>query len=241
MSKTYLESYGATDTGKIRKINQDAFLNLPEHQFWLVADGMGGHSSGEYASAAIINALNTFTPKKAIGATVSDIRCKLSKVNKDLYDLANEGEKHGIIGSTVAALFIHKRYSVSLWSGDSRIYLFRKGKLVQITNDHNYEAFLLANGAKDEEVINHPFAQSLTHAVGSDEMFFLEEKIQEIRQKDIFLICSDGLNKEVSDQEIEAILQTTRIQESIELLMNLCLDRRARDNVTIVLVQFDEN
>jgi serine/threonine protein phosphatase PrpC len=237
MTKGHWESYGVTHTGKIRKINQDAFLDLPEKQLCLVADGMGGHKDGEYASAAIVEALLTFTPEKTIGTTVSAIHRKLQDVNQALCRLAKKGGKNEVIGSTVAVLLNYRKYCVSLWSGDSRIYLFRNGKLNQITNDHNYESFLLANGICADQVKAHPFAQSLTHAVGSEEEFFLEVKIQETRPNDIFLLCSDGLNKELADAEIEAILQTTAIKEAVGQLLDLCLQRGARDNVTIVLAQ----
>ena len=232
------ESYGVTHTGKIRKINQDAFLELPDSQLWLVADGMGGHKDGEYASGAIVDALKKFAPDKTIGATISGIHRKLQSVNQALCHLASEGGGQEIIGSTAAILLGYREYCVALWSGDSRIYLFRKGKLNQLTNDHNYESFLLANGVSPEDVKAHPFAQALTHAIGSDEEFFLEAQIQEIRPDDIFLLCSDGLNKEIADTEIESILQTAAIKGATDQLMELSLMRGARDNVTIVLAHF---
>ena len=219
-------------------INQDAFLNLPEKNFYLVADGMGGHKDGEYASSAIVEALATFAPEKTIGTTVSSIYRKLIEVNKTLCQLAKSGGENEVIGSTVAILFNYQKYCVSLWSGDSRIYLFRNGKLNQITNDHNYESFLITSGMSQDFVKAHPFAQSLTHAVGSEEDLFVEAKLQETKPKDIFLLCSDGLNKELTDGEIEAMLQATNIKEAIGQLLDLCLLRGARDNITIVLIQF---
>lgn len=238
MTLTCWESYGITHTGKIRKINQDAFLDLADSQLWLVADGMGGHKDGEYASNAIVDALTTFIPEQTLGPTVSGIHRKLQAINQTLCDLAKKGEGQEIIGSTAAILLAYNQYCVALWSGDSRIYLFRKGKLNQITIDHNYESFLIANGVSPEDIKAHPFAQSLTHAIGSDEEFFLEAKVQEIRPGDIFLLCSDGLNKEVADMEIESILQTTAIKEGVDQIMELCLLRRARDNVTVVVTHF---
>lgn len=232
------ESYGVTHTGKLRKTNQDAFLDLADNQFWLVADGMGGHKDGEYASAAIVENLKTFAPKKTIGATISEIHRKLQNVNQTLCQLASEGGEQDVIGSTAAILLGYRQYCAAIWSGDSRVYLFRKGKLNRITNDHNYESFLLSNGVSQEQVKAHPLAQSLTHAVGSDKVFFLEAKIQEIRPDDIFLLCSDGLNKEIADTQIEALLQTTAIKETTDQLLELCLALGARDNVTIVITHF---
>ncbi len=236
------EAYGKTHTGKIRSINQDAFLDLTEHKLWLVADGMGGHKDGEYASKAIVDALRSFKPKKTLGKTISEIYRQLQRVNQNLYQLALDDEYHQVVGSTVAILLSYEQFCITLWSGDSRIYLFRNGKLNQITDDHNYESFLLANGTSPEIIKAHPFSQSLTHAIGSDEEFFLEPHIQQTKPNDIFLLCSDGLNKEVTDKEIESKLQmyTKSIAEATDQLIELCLMRGARDNVTIVLVHISQ-
>jgi serine/threonine protein phosphatase PrpC len=236
MKTTGWESYGLTHTGIVRKINQDTFIDLPDKRLWLVADGMGGHKAGEYASAAIVKVFNTFVPEKTIGTTVSGIRCKLQEVNRALWHLAKEGGEQEIIGSTVAVLLAFHQHCVALWSGDSRIYLFRNSKLTQITHDHNYGAYLAVNGISLDEANAHPFTQALTHAIGSDEEFFVETQIQEIRSDDIFLLCSDGLNKEIADTDIEDVLQTAIIHEATEQLMERCLLQGARDNVTIVLV-----
>jgi serine/threonine protein phosphatase PrpC len=238
MTTARWESYGVTHTGKKRKINQDTFLELTDKQLWLVADGMGGHKSGEYASGAIVDAFRTFTNEKSIGSAVSEIHHKLQSVNQALCELAKEVGEHEVIGSTVAIFLGYNQYGVALWSGDSRIYLFRNSKLKQITHDHSYESYLRANGVLTEDAKAHPFAQSLTHAVGSDSDFFLEALIQEIRPNDLFLLCSDGLNKEIADIEIESLLQTTAIKEASEQLLDRCLERGARDNVTIVLARF---
>jgi serine/threonine protein phosphatase PrpC len=231
-------SYGLTHIGKKRKINQDAFLNLPDKKLWVVADGMGGHKAGEVASAAIINSLKALMPEQAIGSIVKKIAYELHKVNQSLLDLAAEGDGDSeVIGSTVVILLACHQYCVYLWSGDSRIYLFRKGKLKQITCDHNNGSRLLAQGFSIEEVQTYPFAQALTHAIGGERNLYLDAQIQEIRNGDIFLLCSDGLNKDVDDTEIENILKKTSIEESLARLIELALERKALDNITIILAQ----
>jgi protein phosphatase len=237
MGKTIWASYATTHIGNIRKINQDAFINLPEKQLWLVADGMGGHTAGEFASTAIVNALKILTPAKTIGSTVTRIYRELLTVNQTLLDLASEGGDNTVIGSTVAILLGYRQHCICLWSGDSRIYLFRRGKLKQLSRDHNFEYNLLANGYSLEETKVCPYTQTLTHAIGGEKELFLETQIQEIRPGDIFLLCSDGLNKEVNDAEIESILKTATIEQALNLLIELTLARGARDNVTIVLAQ----
>ena len=230
-------SFGLTHIGKRRKINQDAFLNLPNNNIWVVADGMGGHKAGEIASASIIDSLKALMPEQTIGLSVKKIVYELLKVNQSLLDLAAEGGDNEVIGSTVVILLACNQYCVYLWSGDSRIYLFRKGELKQITCDHNNENRLLAEGFSIEEVQAYPFGQALTHAVGGEKNLYLDAQIQEIKNGDVFLLCSDGLNKEIGDAEIESILQKTTIKEGLAQLITLALERRALDNITIILAE----
>lgn len=237
MTNFIWNSYGLTHIGKKRKINQDAFLNLPNKELWVVADGMGGHKAGELASAAIINSLKAQIPEKTIGSKVKEVVHKLRKVNQRLLDLAAEGGDNEVIGSTVVILLACNQFCVYLWSGDSRIYLFRKGELKQLSHDHNNETRLLAEGFSIKEVQNYPFAQALTHAIGGAKKLYLDAQIQEIRNGDIFLLCSDGLNKEVFDREIESILKKTSIEESLNQLIELVLERGAQDNITVILAQ----
>jgi serine/threonine protein phosphatase PrpC len=238
MTNFIWHSYGLTHIGKKRKINQDAFLNLPDNKLWVVADGMGGHKAGEVASASIINSLKSLIPEKTIGSTVKKMVYELLKVNQKLLDLAAEGGgDNEVIGSTVVILLACHQYCVYLWSGDSRIYLFRKGELKQISRDHNHESRLLAEGFSIKEARTYPFAQALTHAIGGEEILYLDAQIQEIRNGDIFLLCSDGLFKEVCNTEIESILKKTSIKESLIHLIELALEREAKDNITMILAQ----
>jgi serine/threonine protein phosphatase PrpC len=237
MTNFQWNSYGLTHVGKKRKINQDAFLNMPDKELWVVADGMGGHQAGEVASASIINSMKALDTAQTIGLTVKKIVFELTKVNQRLLDLAAGGENNEVIGSTVVILLACNQYCVYLWSGDSRIYLFRNGVLKQISHDHNNETNLLTEGYSNTEIETHPFSQALTHAIGGDENLYLDAQIQEIRNGDIFLLCSDGLNKEINDVEIESMLQTLSVEESLIQLIELALEREAKDNITLILTQ----
>ena len=221
----------------VRRVNQDAFANLPEKCLWVVADGMGGHDHGDLASTEIIKALTQFEPEERIGTTVKKIYQQLKNVNYDLLEQAALTRDNAVIGSTVAILYAKQTSCVAIWSGDSRIYLFRRGELKQITRDHNNEPRLLAEGFSPEEVKDHPYAQILTHAIGGEPEVFLDAQIQEVRPGDIFLLCSDGLNKEVTDSEIEDILRQHPYQQAVNDLMDLALQRGGRDNITIIMVQ----
>lgn len=230
-------SYGETNTGQIRKINQDAYTNIPEKQLWAVADGMGGHKSGELASQAIVSALNKLETAKNIGVTVKRVYLELEKVNQSLIEMAYDTSDDEIIGSTAVILIARDRHCVYLWSGDSRVYLFRKGHLKQISHDHSNINMLMENGVSPEEAETYPYAQSLTHAIGAETSLYLDAQMQEVKYNDIFLLCSDGLNKEVTDTEIENMLRTVSIEQLVPKLIELTLQRGARDNVTIVLAK----
>lgn len=224
-----------THIGNVRKINQDAYLDLPEQRLWLVADGMGGHEAGELASAAIVDSLQSFRQEKRLGSSVAKIYRQLLGVNRMLVEMAADNGHDSVVGSTVAMLLANHRHGVCLWSGDSRVYLHRRGRLRQLTRDHNYAAQMLADGYSSAEAESYPYAQVLTHAVGADPELFLEVQLHEIRPGDIYLLCSDGLNKEVDDSEIETVLNSVALERALPELLELCLARGARDNTTIVL------
>ncbi|MDX2505135.1 MAG: protein phosphatase 2C domain-containing protein [Gammaproteobacteria bacterium] len=230
-------SYADTNTGKVRKINQDAYSSIPDKQIWAVADGMGGHKSGELASKAIINALNSIETSKDIGVIVKRVHHELDKVNQLLIEMAYDSSNDEIIGSTAVIFIARDRHCAYLWSGDSRLYLFRNDHLEQISHDHTNINMLLENGTSLEEAMSYPYAQSLTHAVGAEAKLYLDVQMQEVKYNDIFLLCSDGLNKEVSNTEIENMINTISIEQLVPKLIELTLQRGARDNVTVVLAK----
>ena len=229
-------SYGETHPGKKRTINQDAFTNNPDKSLWAVADGMGGHQSGEIASQAIVNALNTIEQQQHIGQTVKKIHCELGKVNQYLIDKAKD-LTNDVIGSTAVILIAQHRHCIYLWSGDSRIYLFRDNCLKQLTHDHCILNQLIENGASQADAEKNPYAQALTHAVGVDDLLYIDAVIHEVKDNDIFLLCSDGLTKEISDEKIEHLLQSTPIDTLTQELIKQTLEAGASDNVTVVLAK----
>ncbi|WP_428353119.1 PP2C family protein-serine/threonine phosphatase [Methyloprofundus sp.] len=237
MNNTLWSSWARTHVGMVRKVNQDAFADLSDKQLWVVADGMGGHQNGNVASAEIVKAFKQFEPEERMGATVKKIYLQLKKVNYSLLEQAAQVGGNTVIGSTVAILYAKQSRCVTIWSGDSRIYLFRRGELKQLTRDHNNESRLLAEGFSRKEIKVHHDAQILTHAIGGEPEAFLDAQTQEVRHGDIFLLCSDGLNKEVTDSEIEEVLRRLSCPQAVNDLIDLALHRGGRDNITLMLVQ----
>jgi len=235
-------SFGITDKGKVRDHNEDAFLDNNQYAIWVVADGAGGHESGEVASNMIVESLAKIEKSLSLNKATKDIKQRLSYVNNQLIRLSGGENSNQIIASTVCILIIRKNKCLCLWSGDSRIYLYRHNKLTLLTRDHNRFDEFIAAGFSEEAVETHPLAQQLIHAVGVTAPLFLDQQLYEIKDDDLFLLCSDGLYKELSETDIEQYLAEKSsvnhgVNEAVRGLMNIALDRGARDNVTALLMR----
>ena len=236
LTQARIASFGITHTGNIRSHNEDAFLIADDAHLWAVADGMGGHEQGQVASRGIVEALATYRPAHLLGTSIRNIAALLQSVNTELIIRANK-KPDTIIGSTLSLLLIKGLYCVSVWAGDSRIYRYRNGTLKQITRDHSEAEILLEAGVEPEEIAAVPYAESITRAVGVDDILQLETRILEIQADDIFLICSDGLYKELTDTEIAQIIGKGSMENVAQQLLATALERQGRDNITIVLIK----
>ncbi len=226
-----------TSTGRVRQINEDACLDWPEQGIWVVADGMGGHTAGDFASRLIVDSLKGMDNPDSLGRMVAEVKGSLLQVNRSL---RREGRRRGdkIIGSTIVALLARGRACAYLWAGDSRIYLYRRGALRQLSRDHSQVEELVEQGIlSTREAENNPIANYITRAVGADDGLEVDTEILEPMPNDLFLLCSDGLNKEIGDEEIAGLLGRYPLNQAIDELMNLALERGARDNVTLILVK----
>jgi serine/threonine protein phosphatase PrpC len=162
-------------------------------------------------------------------------------VNEELITLSGGEQSHSIIASTVCVLIIHKHRAMCLWSGDSRIYLLRDKQLSQLTRDHNRMDEFIETGMSREEAEKYPLAHYLTAAVGASSSLFTETQSCEVKKGDTFLLCSDGLFKDVTDHEIALIMQQTNPKKITKQLMNKALSRQASDNVTVLSITITKN
>lgn len=231
-----------TDTGKVRSVNQDAFLDLPELGLWIVADGMGGHQAGEVASRAIIEHCQQTSEPHDLNSFVSETQDRLQEVNRNLRQLASQQYDNATIGSTVVALLAYGKQCAYLWVGDSRIYRLRETKLEQMTTDHNMlEQYIEQGMMSEEEAHQSRIANALTRAVGADNEMEIDIKIDEIQHGDSFLLCSDGLYREVSEAEMIHLMSRGDDCASItKNLLDSALNNGARDNVTVSVVQIKD-
>lgn len=233
-------SSARSDTGRVREINEDACLDQPGPGRWAVADGMGGHAVGDLASRLVIDALSRVASPLSMKTLIADARARLQAANRQL---RNEAARRQVqrIGSTVVVLLACERFCGYLWAGDSRIYLYRGGQLRQLTRDHSQVEQLKSLGViTNEEARHHPAQHMITRAVGATDALDLDDDAIEVVDGDVFLLCSDGLSNELSDDEIIAVLTSAECGKASEELVELALARGGRDNITAVVVQADD-
>lgn len=229
------DSTGSTDVGCVRKRNEDNILLLPDQGLWVIADGAGGHSDGHVASQHIVDNLRTFQKTDRIGNDINHLYKILNDTNEQLLKLAQSNQ---IIGSTVSAFLSDGDIAVILWAGDSPLYRLRQNQLIQVTEDHNRVEEFLRQGFNQEECEKIPQSQQLTHALGAASPLVVETRILNLQKNDLYLICSDGLTKELSDTEIsETLCKPTSIEEKQKELISNTLSKGARDNTSVILIQ----
>ena len=230
-------SYGKTDVGKARKLNEDSMLVRPDVGMWAVADGMGGHEAGDVASQMVVSTLNEIQLGSSLEKYINDIEDALVNVNKKLIEIAHRGEKPTTCGSTVVVMLAYEKYCAFLWAGDSRLYRIRDNKIIQLTTDHSQVQLYVEQGLiSKEEAESHPHANMITRAVGATEDFVLAVDMQEMAKGDRYLLCSDGLTKHIPDLDFEKMLAKGDVEKKCSELIDLTLARGAKDNVTAVLV-----
>jgi protein phosphatase len=229
-----------TTTGRRRSINEDAYLSLDDIGLWVVADGMGGHARGDVASRIVIDALRDMDKPRSIDEFVLLARARVNRANRIVREQVLQSGPEQIMGSTVVLLIVYNREWRCLWAGDSRAYLMRDGRLVQITRDHSVVQEMIDKGQlRAEEAAAHPAANRITRAVGAQHNLNLDEAGSVLRDGDTILLCSDGLTKEVSEQELADVLDSYDCEEASRELVDLSLERGARDNVTVAVIQFE--
>ena len=226
-----------THVGLVRKENEDSIVASPDGRLWAVADGMGGHARGAWASQTVCAALAA----TALGPTLNGDCERVADALEHANDLiVAEGEKSGhTVGTTVVALLVVGDRLACLWSGDSRAYRLRGGALRQLTRDHSQVAELVDAGLITEaEARTHPLGNVVTRAIGVARGLALDVVEDGLAPGDTVLLCSDGLNKCLEDVEIAQLLGDNDPATGCETLVAAVLDRGAPDNVSVILVRY---
>lgn len=233
-------SSGGTHLGRVRKLNEDAFLDRGEVGLWVVADGMGGHSAGDFASSLIVDSLETLDPRAAGGEFADAVESTLKAVHDELMREAERRGPRTVIGSTVLALVLNGDQAIMLWAGDSRLYRLRGHGLVQLTRDHSLVQDLVDAGElTPEQAEHHPQSNVITRAVGAGETLEIDRRDERVSAGDVLLLCSDGLGRVVPADDIVATLRETPTEDAAAALIDKALAFGTTDNVTAVVVRVD--
>ena len=232
---------GVTDVGLRRETNQDSYF--AEYPLFIVADGMGGHAGGEIASQRTIARLEALLDAGEVSR--ERIESALELVVGDIAahpETTDEGT-----GTTLTGVFLESEGDdvrwVALNIGDSRVYLLRDERLVQVTTDHSVVQDLIAAGKiSPDEAEGHPYSNVITRAVGASELTAPDYVTIDVRAGDRFVICSDGLTKELTDYGIQHFLKENADPgAAVDAMLAAALENGGRDNVTLVIVQVDED
>lgn len=230
-------SAAATDVGGKRKINEDALLARPEAGLWVVADGMGGHSAGDVASNAVIHPLQQIERSESLSDFVEAVEDAILSVNQQLRDYARDQLGGRTVGSTVVSLILSQRTGICLWAGDSRLYRLRQGQLTRLSRDHSAVQEMVEAGAITQaEADRHPKSNVITRAVGGADTLFIDSAVFAPQAGDTYLLCSDGLYNEVSEDSIRRKLALDQ-EEAAQRLIDEALHNGGRDNVSLVIVK----
>jgi len=222
-----LRSEAASDVGRVRQVNQDSFIERTDVGIWAVADGVGGHSDGEVASRMVCDAVADVVPGASFSDVMDSVRQRLSQVNDYLVRSAARLPESRRSGSTVVVLLTRGSRCAVLWAGDSRVYRLRDGRLTQLTRDHSLSEAGGGNGN----------STAITRAVGGDPTLELDELQDRVHAGDRFLLCTDGLTREVPEEQIRALMGQPDIRAGVDSLIKSALEAGGRDNVTALIVE----
>ncbi len=232
-------SAARTDRGKVRARNEDAFLDFPEQGLWVIADGMGGHHNGALASRLIVEQLAEL-PEGSLAERLVSLRRCLHDLNRRLgQELTVTADRPDpVIGSTVVALLMEGARAACVWAGDSRCYLWRGGRLYQLSRDHSLLQQLIdEQHLSPLEAARHPAANALTRAIGASEQLVLDILEFDVYPGDTLLLCSDGLYQSLSPDALGAALNSPSSGLALQRLFDQALDGPARDNLSAVVVR----
>ncbi|MBC7153094.1 MAG: serine/threonine-protein phosphatase [Rhodobacteraceae bacterium] len=225
-----------THVGRVRQVNEDAILALPDQRIWIVADGMGGHAAGDFASQTVTEAVAMLPADLPPGDLMRQLRGAILGAH-DIIRAEAAARGGEVIGTTVVALILSQDHFAALWVGDSRIYRFRNGRAEMLTTDHSLVADLVLAGEMTwDEAEHHPQSNAITRAVGVGTELALDKVHGALEPGDRFLLCSDGLNKYATLAQLEALVPGAPIETLADRLMQLALDGGGADNISVIVV-----
>ena len=238
MSGLRYRSAARSHVGLVRTLNEDSLLARDVAALWVVADGMGGHANGDWASQTLAAAFDSDLPadRAGRGAAIVDA---LTRGNAAIFTAAQAAGTS--MGTTLVLIHLDGDDALCLWVGDSRIYRSRGGVLHQLSRDHSVVQDLVERGLlAAHEAEDHPMSHVLSRAVGTEAAARHDSVIDKARPGDHYLLCSDGLTKVVPEEVIGRMLERGNIDAAADALVAETLARGAPDNVTVIIVAVEE-
>jgi serine/threonine protein phosphatase PrpC len=246
MSQSKLYSSSVTDRGlnERRPLNEDSFLEDAERRIFAVADGVGGAEAGEVASQTAIEVLDEAFRHQVDGADIEDLmELAIQRANASIHRMSHEHQKLSMMATTVVVLHLRGNIATIGHVGDSRLYRFTpEGNLIRETEDHSIvEEEVRAGRMTPEQAANHPSKNVISRALGAEETVEVDLKTIEVADGSCFLLCSDGITRHISDNELRLLLMGNDDLASVcAELKRRCYERGAEDNLTAVIVRLGE-
>jgi protein phosphatase len=239
-----LKAFSITDIGEKRRINQDyvfcevnAIGNLPN--LFIVADGMGGHNAGDYASRFCVEFFTEHIKNSDITSPIALIEEAITVTNDKLYEKSKQQADYEGMGTTFVAATICDNVMYVANIGDSRLYVI-SNEIIQITEDHSLVQAMVKTGELDkDEAKSHPNKNIITRALGTNETAQPDFFEVELDEGDIVLLCSDGLTNMLNDETIEKIIRENadNLQAATEILVKQANENGGKDNITVIIVK----
>ena len=234
-----LDCVSLSHVGCVRKVNEDSYHANAQGGIFAVADGMGGHERGEWASASVAQKLSELTVAANFDTLIDQTAQAIHAANAEIFSEATD--KGVSMGTTVVALGVAQGRFGVVWAGDSRAYILRNDQFLQLSRDHTRVQELIDRGLlTPAEAEGHPMGHVLSRAVGVQDVLEIDAIADEVEARDIFLLCSDGLYGLVKDSEMSEILSSLSLEASAHKLVEMGLERGAPDNITVILIKVNE-
>lgn len=238
-----MKTFSKTDVGRVREVNQDFVFvsdrpigNIPN--LLIVADGMGGHRAGEFASRFVVESLKQDLAQSTEDGPEAMIRKAIIAANSKLIETANQDSRLKGTGTTlvVATVIEHTLYFANI--GDSRLYLLNDD-IRQLSRDHSFvQEMVRLGGISAEDAKNHPDKNIITRAIGAREKVEIDFFEYRLKKGDIILMCTDGLSNMIEDEEIFRIVKSSRdVVEAVERLVEKANDNGGSDNIGVIVAE----
>ena len=239
-----MKTFSETRAGKNRNVNQDCFLCEEEavgdfSNLFIVADGMGGHNGGDFASRFCIENVRDYIADNKGNSIISTIRLAIKTANERIRERAGKDERLTGCGTTIVLATIKDDILYIANVGDSRLYVLQNDSLSQITEDHSLVEEMIKSGIiKKEEARFNPHKNKVTRALGAEpdiEVDFFEVKLE---KGDRVLLCSDGVSNMMDEETLEEIIGADKeISEICRILIDTAVNNGGKDDATVVMIE----